>query len=231
MKRSALLLGATGLIGGYCLTRLLNDQRYGRVTVLSRRPLAVVHPKLTVIETGLDAMADQSAAFQVDDVFCCLGTTLKKAGSKDAFVQVDQEFVLAAAQLAKQAGVQRFLVVTALNANASSVVFYSRVKGLVERGLKQLDLPLLAVFQPSLLIGERKEVRFAEGLANRIQKLVDPLLRWTQADWLPVDARLVADAMVGMALTGPGKGAYQLRYRDFLVYAGKFQQDESSAQA
>ncbi|WP_290538313.1 NAD(P)H-binding protein [Alcanivorax sp.] len=222
MTRKALLLGATGLVGNDCLTNLLESDEYEQVRVLCRRPLSVEHPKLDVQVIDLDDMEAYQSHFQVDDVFCCLGTTMKKAGSRQAFRHVDHDLVVLAGQMALRAGVQRFLVVSAINANARSPFFYSRVKGQAERALIKLELPLLAILQPSLLRGQREDRRPAEDWGNIFNRVIEPLTRWTDAHWLPVDSHKVADAMVGMALEGPQTGLYKLRYRDFLVFAGKF---------
>ena len=221
MTRTALVLGATGLVGQACLNRILDSDDYERVTVLSRRETPMQHPKLDWQVVDLDKMEACQAQFQVDDVFCCLGSTMKKAGSRQAFRHVDHDLVVLAGQIAKRAGVQRFLVVSAINANSRSPFFYSRVKGQMERALQELELPLLVLVQPSLLRGAREENRLGEDIGNLLNRVVEPLTRWTDAHWLPVDGSKVADGMVGMALEGPDTGLYKLRYRDFLVYSGK----------
>jgi uncharacterized protein YbjT (DUF2867 family) len=224
MTRKALLLGATGLVGRDCLENLLACDDYEKVIVLTRRPLSVEHPKLDVQRVDFDNIEAHKNSFQVDDVFCCLGTTMKKAGSRQAFRHVDHDLVVLAGSMARRANVQRFLVVSAVSSNARSLFFYSRVKGQMERALIKLDLPLLAILQPSLLRGEREDKRRAEDWGNIFNRVIEPLTRWTDAHWLPVDSGKVADAMVGMALMGPDTGLYRLRYRDFLVFAGKFRE-------
>lgn len=227
MTRKALLLGATGLVGRECLNLLLESDDYEKVTVLSRRPASLQHPKLDWQVVELEQMEACQDQFQVDDVFCCLGTTMKKAGSRQAFRHVDYDLVVLAGQVAKRAGVQRFLVVSAINANARSPFFYSRVKGQMERALQRLELPLLVMVQPSLLRGEREDKRPAEEWGNLINRVIEPLTRWTDAHWLPVDGSKVAEGMVGMALEGPESGLYKLRYRDFLVYSGKLRERQA----
>jgi uncharacterized protein YbjT (DUF2867 family) len=221
MTRKALLLGATGLVGRDCLENLLACDDYEKVIVLTRRPLSVEHPKLDVQRVDFDNIEAHKNSFQVDDVFCCLGTTMKKAGSRQAFRHVDHDLVVLAGSMARRANVQRFLVVSAVSSNARSPFFYSRVKGQMERALIKLDLPLLAIL---LLRGEREDKRRAEDWGNIFNRVIEPLTRWTDAHWLPVDSGKVADAMVGMALMGPDTGLYRLRYRDFLVFAGKFRE-------
>lgn len=229
MTRKALLLGATGLVGRACLKLLLDNDQYEQVTVLSRRGVDIQHPKLDWQVVDLDNMEGCLPQFKVDDVFCCLGSTMKKAGSRQAFRHVDHDLVVLAGQMAKRAGVQRFLVVSAINANSRSPFFYSRVKGQMERALKQLELPLLVLAQPSLLRGDREDKRPAEDWGNLLNRIVEPLTRWTDAHWLPVDGNKVAEGMVGMALEGPDSGLYQLRYRDFLVYSGKLHESHAKS--
>ncbi len=227
MTRTALLLGATGLVGQHCLQQLLDSDEYEKVTVLSRRAGDLEHAKLNWQVVDLDRMEGLQDHFQVDDVFCCLGSTMKKAGSRQAFRHVDHDLVVLAGQMARRAGVQRFLVVSAINANSRSPFFYSRVKGQMERALKDLELPLLVLVQPSLLRGQRDDKRPAEDWGNLINRIIEPLTRWTDAHWLPVDASKVAEGMVGMALEGPDSGLYKLRYRDFLVYSGKLRERQA----
>lgn len=224
MQRTALLLGATGLVGGHCLHRLLTCGAYRQVRVLTRRPLGIQHPRLQ--ETLLDGQTldRYQDCFQVDDVFCALGTTLKQAGSRAAFQYVDQELVVSAGQRAAAAGAGRFIVVSAANARRRSPFFYARVKGRMEQQLEQAGLPLLVFMQPSLLLGERPRQRTAEALGARLFKTLSPLAAWSGAAWLPVDARRLADAMLGIALTGPSSGTYRLRYKDFQVFARTFRE-------
>ena len=229
MPRKALLLGATGLVGRLCLQQLLDNDAYESVTVLSRRDGTLSHPKLDWQVVDLEKMESCQALFQVDDVFCCLGTTMKKAGSRQAFRHVDHDLVVLAGQLAKRVGVQRFLVVSAINANARSPFFYSRVKGQMERALQALELPLLVLVQPSLLRGQRDDKRPAEDWGNLLNRVIEPLTCWTDAHWLPVDAEKVAEGLVGMALEGPDSGLYKLRYRDFLVYSGKLHERQAKS--
>ncbi|WP_232802457.1 NAD(P)H-binding protein [Alloalcanivorax mobilis] len=224
MTRTALILGATGLVGGQCLRLTLASQAYDEVRVLTRRPLAIEHPRLRQTVIDPDHLDQHHHEFQVDDLFCALGTTMKRAGSREAFRRVDEDLVVRAARLALQAGVQRCLVVSAVNARARSPFFYARVKGEMEQRLETMGLPMLAFMQPSLLLGERSEARRAEALGARLSKWLQPVTRWTDAHWLPVQASLVAQAMVGMALLGPSTGTYRVRYRDFPVFAGQFKQ-------
>jgi uncharacterized protein YbjT (DUF2867 family) len=193
--KQALLAGATGLVGGQLLTRLLAHPAYSRVEVLVRRELPVRNPKLVqrVVDfEHLEAVSGISA----DDVFCCLGTTIRKAGSQQAFRRVDHDYPLALAGLAKAAGAQQFLMVSALGADARSSVFYSRVKGETERDIAATGLTKVVFMRPSLLRGERQEVRTGERVGSVVGWLIAPLLIGPLRKYLPIDADHVAAAMV-----------------------------------
>ena len=145
---TALLLGATGLVGGHVLDLLLADPAYRRVTVLTRRPLARMDPKLDQRATDFDRLRDHEISFAVDDVFCCLGTTIATAGSQEAFRRVDHDYVVDAARLAAEHGARRYLLVTAAGANARSRIFYNRVKGEAEDAVRALPLESAAILRP-----------------------------------------------------------------------------------
>src|SRR5882672_191791 len=165
MNRAALVAGASGLVGGHLLQLLLADDAYARVVTLARRRLAAQHPKLEqrIVDFGtLDALSDLP---RVDDVFCCLGTTIKTAGSQEAFRRVDHDYVLAVARAGQRAGAAQLLLVSALGADPASRIFYSRVKGEVEADVRRLPYQAIQIFRPSFLMGDRAQVRLAERLA------------------------------------------------------------------
>ena len=214
MAGQALLLGATGLIGNHLLKQLLTHDIYDTVRLVGRRHPDIDDPRIETVTCELDELAGCApATFRVDVVFCCLGTTLRKAGSRDAFRKVDHDYCVAAATLAKAAGVRHFVMVSAVNANANGVSYYARVKGETERDVMALGLPRVTFMQPSLLEGERDEMRFAEEMGIKAMSLVKPLLGWTRADWLPVPAQHVATAM-WMAANTDGTACQRLRYGD-----------------
>ncbi|MDF1629818.1 MAG: NAD(P)H-binding protein [Alcanivoracaceae bacterium] len=219
MSRRAVVLGATGLVGGLLLSRLLQRDDWQQVTVLGRRAPELTHPKLRFVEANLDQMANYLADFSVDDVFCCLGTTLRQAGSKEAFARVDLDYCVAAAEQAKSAGAGRFIMVSAVNADPGALAFYARTKGLAEQQIVDKKIPLTFFMQPSLLKGARNEFRFGEAFGLKAIGLLMPLVRWTEADWLPVEAQTVADAMVAAALSDAAAGVYRLRYAKLQKYA------------
>ena len=189
MPRTALLLGATGLVGRELLRLLLDDARVERLTVIARRPTGNTHPKLDERILDLSEMQQHPDAFAAEAIFCTLGTTIRKAGSQEAFRVVDYDYPLMAARLGKQQGARHYLLVSALGANASSRIFYNRVKGEVERDLLALNYPRTTIARPSLLLGDREEFRLGERVFERLGWLMPPAYK-------PVHARDVAAALV-----------------------------------
>ncbi|KQW09956.1 MULTISPECIES: oxidoreductase [Pseudomonas] len=165
-----LLAGATGLTGEHLLDRLLNEPTITRVLAPTRRPLA----EHTHLENpvGEPAQVLPNLSGQVDIAFCCLGTTIKKAGSEAAFRAIDLDLVVAFAKRARELGARHLVVISALGADAKSSIFYNRVKGEMEAALKAQGWPQLTICRPSLLLGDRVEPRLAEQLAGPLSKLI-----------------------------------------------------------
>jgi len=200
MNRSALLLGASGLVGGECLKILLAEKSFDRVHAIVRRPLALDHPKLIQHVISFDDLESTSVVWSSDVVFCCLGTTIKKAGSQKAFRKVDHGYPLAAARGAASNNAQVFLLISALGANAGSPVFYNRVKGETERDLKELNLRHLIILRPSLILGDRKEPRAGEKIASAFMKSLAALMVGSFRRYRPIHARTIGRAMVKLSL-------------------------------
>ena len=165
-----LLAGATGLTGEHLLDRLLNEPTITRVLAPSRRPLAK-HPHLEN-PVGDPSVFLPELSGQVDIAFCCLGTTIKQAGSQEAFRAVDHDMVVAFAKRAREMGARHLIVLSAIGADPKSSVFYNRVKGEMEQSLRAQGWPQLTITRPSLLIGERTEPRLAEQLAAPLSRLI-----------------------------------------------------------
>jgi uncharacterized protein YbjT (DUF2867 family) len=186
-----LIAGATGLTGEHLLDRLLSEPTVARVLAPTRRPLAA-HPHLENPVGDLQTLLPQLSG-QVDTAFCCLGSTIKQAGSQEAFRAVDHDLVLAFARRARELGARHLVVISALGANPGSKVFYNRVKGETEEALKAMDWPQLTIARPSLLLGARHEFRLGERLAA-------PLLRWLPGKYRGIDACALARALWRLAL-------------------------------
>ena len=203
MGIQAVVLGATGLVGGFVVAELLQREEYDVVKVLVRTPLNIQHPKLAQIVVEWDKLDQYREVFtNVKDVYCCLGTTIKKAGSQEQFRKVDFEYPVHAAQLAHAQGVSQFLAVSAMGADPSSRVFYNRTKGEAEAALSTVGIPTVQLFRPSLLLGKRTEKRLGEDVGAKFMTTFDFLFRGKAAVYRAIPAEVVARAMVSIALTG-----------------------------
>ena len=177
-----LLAGATGLTGEHLLDRLLSEPTISRVLAPSRSPLAE-HAHLDNPVGQLRDLLPQLDG-RIDAAFCCLGTTIRQAGSQEAFRAVDQELVMAFARRARELGTRHLLVISALGADPRSSVFYNRVKGETEEALQAMGWPQLTIVRPSLLLGPRREFRLGERLAA-------PLLRWIPGKYRGIEAAVL----------------------------------------
>lgn len=190
-----LITGATGLVGGHLLRMLLNEPQVHAITAPTRRPLAdtvgVFNPHDPQLTDALAQVTDP-----VDIVFCCLGTTRREAGSKEAFIHADYTLVVDTALTGRRLGAQHMLVVSSMGANAHSPFFYNRVKGEMEEALIAQKWPRLTIVRPSMLLGDREQQR-----AN--EKLFAPLFKLLPGNWKSIEARDVARAMLVEALA-PG---------------------------
>lgn len=186
-----LLAGASGMTGEHLLDRLLNEPTVERVLAPSRKPLAE-HPHLENPVGELLALLPTLDG-PVHTAFCCLGSTIKQAGSQDAFRAVDHDLVVAFAARTRELGARHLLVVSAIGANAGSSVFYNRIKGQTEEALKAQGWPQLTIARPSLLLGPRNEFRLGERLAA-------PFLRWLPGKHRAIDVTALARALWRLAL-------------------------------
>lgn len=199
--RSALVVGATGLVGSSLVKLLCESEEYAAVNVLSRRPLDFTHPKLVVKLCEFDQIADKDIEF-AHEVFCCLGTTMKKAGSKQQFEKVDFEYPLTIAAIAKNRGVGHFIVISAMGANEKALAYYSQVKGKLEAELIKMDFPRLSIVRPSLITGDRQEFRLGETIGDKVLKVLNPILVGPLKKMHSIRATQIALAMKVIALHG-----------------------------
>jgi uncharacterized protein YbjT (DUF2867 family) len=209
--KTALIAGATGLVGRYCLARLLDEPAYGRVIALVRRPLPQTDTKLEQQVVDFDRLGLAGTEFPAaDDVFCCLGTTMKTAGSEAAFRQVDFVYVVSLASQALGRGAKQFLLVSSLGANPKSPIFYSRVKGETEAAIAALPFEGRQIFRPSILLGERAEIRTGERAGIAVMRGISFAMLGPLRKYRPIAAATVARAMVRVALQAPrGVNIYQ----------------------
>ena len=199
--KTAVLLGATGLIGNHLLQLLLQDDHYSTIRTLVRKPLPVIHPKLEVQLTDFNDLHDFNAAMgSGDDIFCCIGTTIKKVnGDKALYHQIDVDIPVHAAQFGIDKGFSQYLVVSAIGANAKASNFYLRLKGNMEDSIHALPYPAIHIFRPSLLLGNREEVRKGERITQSVMPALSFLL---PAKYRAIQAKAVAKAMLAAAQSG-----------------------------
>ncbi|HEX8429134.1 NAD-dependent epimerase/dehydratase family protein [Hymenobacter sp.] len=199
MHKTALIAGATGLIGSQLLPLLLASDRYAKVIVVARRPLPQVHAKLEQRILDFDRLEEHSMSLIADDVYCCLGTTMRQAGSKDAFYRVDYLYVVALAALTARNFASQLLLVSAMGADAESRFYYNRVKGEMEAAVRQTPFRAIHIFRPSLLLGERSEKRTGEQIGAVLLRALTPLLLGPLRKYRAVPAAAVARAMLRAA--------------------------------
>ena len=202
-QKTALIAGASGLVGSYCLRMLLQSDYYTKVIAIVRKPLPLQHPKLEQKVIDFDKLA-VTPGLIADDVYCCLGTTMKQAGSKANFYKVDFTYVVELAKATAKQFASKFLVVSAMGANPNSMFYYNRIKGQMEEAVQKFPFTAVHIFRPSLLLGERPKVRLGEKVGEALFAglkftMVGPLRKYRA-----VHARTVAKAMLQAAADNGG---------------------------
>ena len=214
-QKSALLLGATGLTGGHLLNLLLESEEYHIIYIYVRRPLGIQNPKLKEIIIDYESY---EGTVDADTVFCCLGTTIKIAKTKEAFKKVDQDYPVKIAQLQFNAGSKRFLVISAMGAASDSLFFYSRVKAEMEKLLSTIGYPKLFIFRPAIITGERKEHRSGEKIATGIFEILNYILIGPLKKYQSVSAKAIASCLLSYSCNNQVHGRVIIssdRIKDF----------------
>ncbi|MBX4271384.1 NAD-dependent epimerase/dehydratase family protein [Clostridium estertheticum] len=199
-KKTALVVGATGLVGGNLVNMLLEAPEYEKVIVWVRKSTVINNKKLEEKIINFELLDTYKLEDTVNHIFCCLGTTIKKAKSKEAFKKVDLEYVVSLAMKAKKNDVSQFLVISAMGSDVKSAVFYNKVKGQMENELSNLGLRGLKIFRPSLLLGDRTEFRFGEKAAEVVSKCIPFIFNGALKKYKPVYGNTVAKAMYKVAI-------------------------------
>jgi uncharacterized protein YbjT (DUF2867 family) len=209
VSRIAIIAGASGLVGGHCLSILLNSPDYSQVIAFVRRPLETAHAKLRKIIVDFSHLPELPE-FAGAEVFSTLGTTMKQAGSREAFRRVDFDMALAFASVAAQSGARQFAVVSSIGANANSQSFYLRVKGELEEALQPLPFSSLHIFRPCFLAGDRPDTGPAERVGITVAKTTDFTFVGKLEKYSALDASELATAMVNAAHRAqPGTHIYE----------------------
>ncbi len=207
MSKTALLIGSTGLIGKQLLRLLLQSERYRKVVAVARKPLEIRHGKLEAMVLPLVQLTQHTEMLRADDVFCCLGTTIKLAKTKEAFRAVDFDAPVQLAKVALHNGAKQFLLVSALGANKASSIFYNRVKGEVEEEIAKLGYLTCHFLRPSLLLGDRKEHRAGEKAAQVFYNLFGRII---PQRYQAIDSAKVARALLFLASSDrPGQWVHE----------------------
>lgn len=199
MPQTAIVTGASGLVGNELVLALLQDEAFSSVKVMVRKPLTIQHPKLINLVLSFEDENALHTALTGDVLFCCTGTTIRNAGSRAAFKAVDYDIPVQCGAIALKNGVRKYLLVSASGANEKSSNFYLRTKGETEQALIRMQYPSLCIFRPSLLMGRRKEFRFGEQVAQFLMPVFSFLLRGNWKKYRPVKAEVLAKEMVRKA--------------------------------
>jgi len=220
-RKTAVVIGATGLTGAQVVEALLADDYFDKVRILVRRPVHLQHAKLEVQLTDFTNLHElESKPGKGDILFCCIGTTAKKVrGDKQEYRRIDYDIPITIARLAVQQGYEQFLLMSAAGANAAAANFYLQLKGSVEEDLAAMPFPGVHIFRPSVLLGQRKERRWGEGIAKVLMSLLSFLFIGSLRKYKPIQSSKVAKAMVAVAKKNI-HGVYAYQYDDIRKLAG-----------
>ena len=197
--KTALLFGASGLVGSHLLNQLIKDTNYSKIKLFVRSVTEIIDPKVEIIKTDFNNLQNHKEDVKGDDCFFCIGTTKQNSSDKDEYRKVELDIPKEIAKIAKLNLVNSFIFVSAIYANPNSSGDYVRFKGLVEEELKRLNFPKLALMRPSFLMGDRKEKRVGEKIGIFVFKLLSPLLLGPIKKMRPIHSETVAKAMIRAA--------------------------------
>ncbi|QRM90279.1 NAD(P)H-binding protein [Lacinutrix sp. WUR7] len=199
MKKTAIILGASGLTGNILLQKLIADNTYKSIKLFSRSKMEGLPSEVTQFIGDLLKLEQFKSDFTADEVYCCIGTTKAKTPDKEVYKQIDYGIPVAAAKLAKENNIPTFLVVSALGANAKSPVFYNKTKGEMERDVQKQNIKNTFIFRPSLIGGKREERRTLEKIGLAIFKVIQPLFIGKLKQYKITEPEDIAQAMINLA--------------------------------
>ena len=200
-NKIAILFGATGLTGNHVLNKLVKDNRYDKIKVFTRSEPEIRSDKIEIIKTPLEKLDKHADQIAGHDIFCCLGTTIKKAGSREKFRMVDYQFPVTIAEIASKNKIPAYLLISSIGADPGSSNFYLRTKGEVEKAIQQFKFERIIILRPSMLLGKRDEFRFMEEAGKLIMSPLRFVLKGKFKKYRAIHAKTVAKAMVNLANT------------------------------
>lgn len=205
MNKTTIILGATGLTGGLLLQRLLDDDAYSCVKLFSRRSVGFEHPKIKEFLGDIINLQDYKTDFTGDEVFCCIGTTKAKTKDEALYKSIDFGIPSKAAKLAKENNIPFFAVISAMDANAKSSIFYNRTKGEMENEVLAQDIKHTYILRPSLIKGNRSEMRVGEDVGNLVLQFMNPFMIGRLKKYRSIKAETIADALWKLPTVNPKK--------------------------
>ena len=219
-EQTAVVLGATGMVGNYVVEQLITDNSFSTVRLLVRKAIPKPHEKVQVVVTNFSNPTQFKMDLGKGDcIFCCVGTTLKKVhGNKELYRTIDYDIAVDAARFGKEAGFKKYILVSSVGAKAASKNFYIRLKGEIEVALKSIGFSSTHIFRPSFLMGDRKEFRLGEFVAKAVMKITSFLMVAGLRKYKGIEARKVAKAMV-QAAKSSGEGMFIYEYKDIIKLA------------
>ena len=195
----ALLIGASGLTGSLCLKQLIENPIFTSIEIWLRKKLNTDHPKVLEKVIDFKKIAEQFP-LDIDILFCCLGSTIKKSGSQEKFREIDYTYVLELARQAEKTNIKKFVVISSIGANSISKSFYLRTKGEMEKEVFKLNIPTIIILRPSLILGNRSEFRFGEKMAKFIMNSLSFLFIGKLKRYKGIEAETIAKAMIAISL-------------------------------
>ena len=215
--RTALVFGASGMVGNSLVSQLLDHPAYSSVAIFVRKPFGFTHPKLREHQVDFSRLGEYSDLMKGDDLFVCLGTTIRKAGSVARFGEIDRDLPVSIAQLAHANGVDGIAVISSIGADSSSRNYYLRIKGEMEAAILNIPFNRIVIARPSMLLGRRKGFRFGESVGRIFMKAIGFLLVGRARKYRGIEGRTVAAAMISL-IQLPDRKIYQ---SDELQKSGK----------
>ena len=207
--KTAIVFGATGLVGSHIVKQLINNEDYGKVKVFGRRAIGYTDPKVEEYIIDFDKLADAAEDIKGHVVYCCLGTTIKKAKNETAYRKVDYDMPVDIAHIAEKNAIDSYIVVSSIGASIDSKNFYLHMKAEMETTLKRYNFKRLKIVRPSFLLGNREEFRLMEWVGKSISLLISPLMVGKLKKYRPIHAKKVAAAMIRLADDDSGQIIYE----------------------